>query len=90
MPIMVVITPIIGPIRIAPIVGIGIPRITPVGVWIPRVAPIWIPTPIGSPIWTIAPADVNARIIIPIERIVAVHIDVGVATATSIIVVIIV
>jgi hypothetical protein len=89
MPIVVVIAPTIGPIRIAPIIRIGIPRIAPVGVGVPRVAPIRIPTPIGSPIRTVTPADVDAGIIIPIEGVVAVHIDVCVA-ATSIIIVIII
>lgn len=90
MPVVIMITPAIGPVRIAPVIGVRIPGITPVRIRIPGVAPVRIPAPIGSPIGTITPADVEARIIIPIEGVVAVHIDVGVTAATSVIIVIIV
>lgn len=91
MPVVVVVTPVVCPIRTVPI-GVMIPRIAPIGIRIPGIAPIRVPTPIGSPIRTIAPSHVDGWVIVPIEGVVAIYVDIGVATvkATGVIVVIIV
>ena len=89
MPVVVVIASTVSPIRTVP-VGIGIPRITPVRIRIPGIAPVRIPAPIGSPIGSITPSDINAGIIIPIEGVVAIHIDVCVATIAAIGVIVII
>ena len=66
--------------------------VVPIGIVVgsvPIIVPIRIPPPIGSPIGTIAKAYVNTRVEIPIEGVVAVHINVC-AAATGVVVVIIV
>ena len=72
-----------------PIAPVGIP--TPVVAVVVRISPIPVPAPVGAPIRTIAPAVIIGGVIIPIERVVTVHINICVtATAVSVIVVIIV
>ena len=82
-PVVVGVMPIVG--TIAPVAPVGIP--TPVGTV--RIAPVGVPSPVvAAPVGTIAPTHVEARVVVPIERVVTVHINVGVA-ATRVIVVII-
>ena len=79
MPVVVMISPTVGPVR----------TIAPVRVRIPGISPVRIPAPIAVPIRTITPTDIEAWVIIPIEGVVAVHINVCFATASVIIVIIV-
>jgi hypothetical protein len=77
MPVVVVITPAVGPIGI----------IAPIAIVV-RISPIPVPAPIAAPIRTIVPAVIIARVVVPIEGVVAVDIDVGVAARVVIIVIV--
>jgi hypothetical protein len=80
MPIVVVVTPAARPVWIpAPVIAV-----------IVGIAPIPVPAPIVAPIRTIAPSVIVGRVVVPIEGIVAVHVDVGVATAVVGVVVVII
>jgi hypothetical protein len=81
--------------RVMPVVAVITPAVMPVGIPAPiaivvGVTPIPVPTPVAAPIGAIAPSVIVCRVVIPIEGIVAVHVDVGVAAAVGVIVVIIV
>ena len=80
MPIVVVITPTVRPVRIpAPVIAV-----------IVGIAPIPIPAPVAAPIGAIAPSVIVGRVVVPIEGIVAVHVDVGVTAAVVGVVVVII
>ena len=81
MPVVVAVCPVWIP---APVT---IVRITPVA--IVRIAPVVVPTPIiAAPVRTIAPTYIIARVVIPVEGVIIVHVNVGVTTASVIIIVI--
>ena len=80
MPVIVaVITPTVMPV--------GIP--TPIAIVV-RITPIPVPAPIAAPIGAVAPSVIVGRVVVPIEGVVAVHIDVGVAAAVVGVVIIII
>ena len=87
MVVMVVVMIGMIPVIVSPTVPIRIPApIAVVGI-----TPIRIPTPvIAAPVWTIAPTDIIARVVIPIEGIVAVYINIGISAAIACVVVIII
>lgn len=91
-PMMVRLRVMIASIAIvwSPTPGGVIVGMAPIRVRIPRVVPIVIPAPIGSPVGTVAPTYINARIVVPGERIVAVNIDIRVAAVVGVVIVIIV
>ena len=79
-------------VRVMPIVG-AIAPVTPVGIPTPiatvRIAPVRVPSPVVAvPVGTIAPTHVETRVVVPIEWVVAVHVNVGVATARVVVVII--
>ncbi len=76
MAIVMVVVPIGTAVATVPI---GIP--SPVAVV--GIAPIPIPAPVGAPVRTIAPTPIEARVVVPIIGVVAVDVDVGVATAIA-------
>ena len=49
-----------------------------------RITPIPVPTPVTAPIGSIAPSVIIGRVVVPVERIVTVHVDIRVSTATAI------
>ena len=80
MVIVVVMPVVVVPVAVIAIAPIRIPA--PVVAVVVGIAPVPVPAPIAAPIGTITPVPiVVAGVVIPIERVVAVHIDVGVATA---------
>jgi hypothetical protein len=80
MPVIVaVITPTVRPVRIPAPIAIVV-----------GITPIPVPAPIAAPIGTITPSVIIGRVVVPIEGVVAVYVDVGVATAVSVVVVIVV
>jgi hypothetical protein len=82
--------------RVMPvIVAVIPPTVMPVGIPAPvaivvRITPIPIPAPVAAPIGTIAPSVIVGRVVVPIEGIVAVYVDIGVATASVGVVVVII
>ena len=77
MPVGVIVA--IAPVRIP----------TPIAIVV-GVAPIPVPAPIGTPVGTVTPAPVVAWVVVPIEGVIAVHVDVGVATATDRVIIVVV
>ena len=79
-PVVVVICPTVAPVRIP----------TPIIAVVVRIAPIPVPAPIATPIGTITPSVIVCRVVVPIEGVIAVYIDVRIATASVCVVVIII